>query len=148
MHDAKFRDLTAPDRFRGQGDVRPRANVLVQKRAQIHPVKLIATQDKIVIVRAFQKVSHVLANGVGRALVPLRTLGGLLRRQNIDKTPRKIVELVARLDMSMQRHAVELRQDIDRTQSRIQAVTDRDIDQPIFSAQRHRRLRAILGQRK
>ena len=43
---------------------------------------------------------------------------------------------------------VELRQHIDRAQSGVEAIADRNIDQAIFSAERHRRLRAILGQRK
>jgi hypothetical protein len=36
----------------------------------------------------------------------------------------------------------------DPPKSGIQTVTDRYIDQSIFAGQRHRRFRAILGQRK
>ena len=48
----------------------------------------------------------------------------------------------------MQRHAVELRQNVDRAQPRVETVADRNIDQPIFAAERHRRFGAIFGQRK
>jgi hypothetical protein len=46
--------------------------------------------------------------------------------------------------LSMQRHAVELRQHVNRAQPRVQAVADRDIDDAIFSAERDGRLRAIF----
>jgi len=53
---------------------------------------------------------------------------GSAARQDIDETAREMIELVTRLDMAVQRHAVELRQDIDGAQTGVQAVADRDID--------------------
>ena len=120
----------------------------MQQGAKIHPVKLIAAQDEVIIERPLEEVAHVLPDGVGRALIPLRAFRRLLRREDIDEAAREIVELVARLDMAMQRHAVELRQHIDRAQPGVQAIADRDIDQPIFPAERHRRLGTIFRQRK
>jgi hypothetical protein len=76
-----------------------------------------------------------LANGVGRALVPLRTFGCLLCGQNVDEAAGKIIEFIARLNVAMQRHAVELGQNINRTQSRVKAVADRDINQAILAAE-------------
>src|SRR5204862_8086170 len=106
----------------------------MQERAKIHPVKLVAAQNQIKLERSLKEVTHVLPHGIGGALVPLRTFGRLLGRQNIDEAAGKIVELVARLNVAMQRHGVELREQIDRAQPGVQAVTVRDIDQPIFSA--------------
>ena len=120
----------------------------MQQGAEIHPVKLIAAEDEVIIERPLQEVAHVLPHRVRRALIPLRAFRRLLRGQDVDEAARKIVELVARLDMAMQRHAVELRQHIDRAQPGVEAVADRDIDEPIFSAERHRRLGAIFRQRK
>ena len=77
----------------------------MQQSAEIHPVKLIAAQDDVVIERPLQEVAHVLAHRVGRALIPLRVFRRLLRGEDVDETARKIVELVARLDVAMQRHA-------------------------------------------
>ncbi len=128
-----------------QCDIDARLNVLVQQRAKIHPVQLIAAQNQIIIERALEEVAHVLPDRVGRALIPLRARRRLLRRKNIDETAREIVELVARLDMSMQRHAVELRQHVNRAQPRVEAIADRDIDDAIFSAEGHRRFRTVLG---
>src|SRR6266480_1898398 len=117
----------------------------MQERAKIHPVKLVAAENQIKLERSLEEVAHVLPYGIGRALVPLRTFGRLLRRQNIDEAAGKIVELVARLNVAMQRHGVELGEQIDGAQPGVQAVTDRDVDQPIFSAEWHGRLCAVLG---
>ena len=100
-------------RRRRERDVRARANVLMQQRPEIHPVKLIAAQDEKIIERLLEKITHVLPHRVGCSLVPLRSGRRLLRGQNIDKAARKIVELIARLNMAMQRHAVELREHIN-----------------------------------
>src|SRR5438874_9895755 len=45
---------------------------------------------------------------------PLRARRRLLRGENVDEAARKIVELITRLNMPMQRHAVKLREHIDR----------------------------------
>ena len=148
LHDAELRDLRAAHRLRCESDVSTGANMLVEQRAKIHPVKLIAAQDDVIIERPLQEVAHILADRIGRALIPLRTLRCLLRREDVHKAARKIVELVARLDMAVQRHAIELRQHIDRTKPGVQAVADRDIDDPVFAAQRHRGFRSVLRQWK
>src|ERR1700751_5157691 len=101
--------------FGGQRDVRASLNVLMQNFPKIHSVKLVATQDEVVIVRPLEEVAHVLPHRVGCSLIPLRAGGRLLRGKNVHKAARKIIELVAGLDVPMQRHAVELSQDIDRS---------------------------------
>ena len=89
------------DRFSRERDVGSALNMLMQQRAKIHPVKLIAAENEIVIERALEEVAHVLAHRIRSSLIPLRTFRRLLRRQNVDKAARKIVELVAGLNMSM-----------------------------------------------
>jgi hypothetical protein len=117
----------------------------MQERAKIHPIKLVAAQNQIKLEWSLEEVTHVLPNGIGSALVPLRTFGRLLRRQNIDEAAGKIVELITRLNVAMQRHGVELRQQIDRAQAGVQAIADRDIHQSIFSAEGHGGLGPVLG---
>src|SRR5437762_10207564 len=117
----------------------------MQERAKIHPVKLVAAENQIKLEWSLEEVTHVLPHGVGGSLVPLRPFGRLLRRQNIDKAPGEIVELVARLNVAMQRHGIELREQIDRAQAGVQAIANRDIDQSIFSAEGHGRFCAVLG---
>ena len=121
------------DRFGRKRDFRAGTDVLMQQRAEIHPVKLVAAEDDIIIKWPLQEIAHVLPDCVGRALIPLRVFRRLLRGQDIDKAAREIVELVTRLDVAMQRHAVELGQHVDRPQSRVQAIADRNIDKAIFS---------------
>ena len=50
--------------------------------------------------------------------------------------------------MTMQRHAVELGQHIDRTQPGIETIADGNVDNPIFPSKRHSRFGAILRQRE
>src|ERR1700746_2410468 len=130
--------------FCGQSDVCAPLDVLMQNLPKIHSVKLVATQDEVVIVRPLEEVAHVLPHGVGSSLIPLRAGGRLLRGENVYKAARKIIELVAGLDVPMQRHAVELSQDIDRPQLGVQTIADGDVDDAIFAAERHRRFGAIL----
>jgi len=134
QHDPEICCRGALHRSGGERDLGARANVLMEERPKIHPVELVAAQDEEIIVRLLEKVAQVLANRVGRALIPLCAFGSLLSGENIDEAARKIVEFVARLDVAMERHAVELRQHINRAQSRVEAVADRDIDQAIFAA--------------
>src|SRR5438105_10520817 len=111
----------------------------MQERAKIHPIKLVATENQIKLVRSLEEVAHILPDRVGGSLIPLRTFGRLLGGKNIDEAARKIVELIARLNVAMQRHGVELREQIDRAQAGIEAIANRDIDQAIFSAEWHGR---------
>src|SRR5256885_9179319 len=100
-------------RFGGQCDVCAPLDVLMQNFSKIHPVKLVAAQDEVIIVWPLEEEAHVLPYRVGRSLIPLRAGVRLLRSENVHKAARKIIELVTGLDVPMQRHAVELRQHID-----------------------------------
>ena len=86
-------------RFGGKGDVCTGTNVLMQQLAEIHTIKLVAAQDQIKIVRPLEKITHILPHRVRCPLIPLRAGGRLLSGENIHKAARKIVELVAGLDV-------------------------------------------------
>ena len=51
-------------------------------------------------------------------------------------------------DVPVERRGIELRQHEDAADVRVQAVADRDVDQPVLAADRHRRLGAGVGERK
>ena len=70
--------------------------------AVVHPIKQVAAQNDKVIDGTFEKVAKVLPEGVCGSLVPMRSLGRLLCRQNLDKAWREIVELVGVGDMLVQ----------------------------------------------
>ena len=99
-------------------------------------------------VRAIQKVAEGLAHRICRALVPARVLRRLLSGKNLNEAISKTVKLVAARDVAVQRLAVKLGQNVDLAKTAVKAIADRDIDQTIFTAQWHRRLRALLGQGK
>ena len=114
--------------------------------AEIHPVKLVPGQDQHVVVRVGAEMDEIAADGIGRALVPVGVLFGLLRRHDIDKSLAEGIEVVGALHMAVQGGRVELRQQEDAVDPRIQAIADRDIDQPVFAGQGHRRLAPFLGE--
>src|SRR5437667_2542132 len=107
-------------------------------------IPLMTAQDYVKSERPLEEIAHVLPHRIGSPLIPLRAGGRLLSRKNIYKAARKIVELVAGLNMSMQRHGVELRQQIDRAQPGVQAVADRNINNAILAAERNSRFSAIF----
>jgi hypothetical protein len=113
MHDPETRRRRAVHRNGAHGYIRIRLEVLAHDLAIVHPVKLVAAQNDIVIDRTFEEIPKVLPDGVGCSLIPLRSLGRLLRRKNFDETRSKIVELEAGVYMPVQRHAVELGEHID-----------------------------------
>ena len=122
--------------------------MLAQNLAVVHPVKLVAAQNDIVIDRTLEEIPKVLSDGVGRSLVPMRALGRLLRRENLDETWREIVELVARVDMPVQRHAIELGEHIDAPNAGVQTIANRDINQPVLATKRHGGLGPFFCQRE
>src|SRR5262249_55891748 len=87
-----------------------------------------------------------LADGVGCALVPLRRLVGLLRRQDFHETPIERVELVRVRNMPMEADRQELRQDVDAVQFAVDAITDRDVDEAVLAGDGDGRLAAEFGQ--
>jgi hypothetical protein len=71
---------------------------------------------------------HVLANRVGRALIPIVALVGLFSRKNIDEATCIGIELIGLLDVSVERSGIKLRENEDLIKARIEAVADRDIN--------------------
>jgi hypothetical protein len=56
---------------------------------------------------------EIPADGISRALIPVRTFFGLLSGEDIDKATAKRVEMINALNVPMQRRRVELRQQED-----------------------------------
>src|SRR4030095_2654807 len=57
-------------------------------------------------------------------------------------------ELPAVREMLQERLALELGQDVDRVDARIDEVAEDEVDDAVLPAEGHRRLGALLGQRK
>ena len=148
VHEAKLLRRLAAHRDRGEGHVRLCLDVLFEHLAEVHPVELIAAQDHEILVRILEEIAEVLPHGVSRALIPTRVRGRLLRGEDLDEAAGEIVELVARVDVLVQRGGIELREHIHPPQAGVDAVGNRDVHDPVFPGQRHGGLRALLGERK
>ena len=94
------------------------------------------------------EVNHVLADGIGGALVPRRVGVGLLGGEDFDEPAGEVVELVGLRYVPMQGGGVELGEQVNAPQTGVDAVGDGDIDQAILAGQRHSRFGALLGQRE
>ena len=88
-----------------------------------------------------------LAHRVRRALKPRGAVGCLLGGKDLDEAAREHVETIRLRDVPVERRRVELRQNEDALQARVQAVADRHVDEAILAADRDRRLRAHVRQR-
>ena len=115
--------------------------------AEVHAVEMIAGEDQEVVGVVAGEVARRLAHGVGGALEPVRALGRLFGGEHLDEAVREEIEPVGLRDVAVERGRVELRQHEDPLQPGVQAVADRDVDQPVLAAERHGRLRAHVGQR-
>ena len=122
--------------------------MLINDRPEIHSVELITAQDQEVTALIRGKMEQILADGVGCALVPGAAGEGLLGSQNLHETIGELIEFIGLGNMAMERSRVELRQQVNLAYVRIDTVGDRDIDQPVLTGQRDRRLGALLSERE
>ena len=147
VHDAESRRLLERDVY--HRDCRRRAHLLVvlEHSRIIHLIDMVARENQHIIrVVAVDEV-HVLVNGVRRALVPVRRLRALIRRENHDaavhavKIPRLTVSYVF-----VEHKRLILCQHADRVYPGIDTVREGEIYYPVLGAERDRRLRRLLGQ--
>ena len=115
---------------------------------EIHIIQLITAEDQKVIKPVIEKMPHMLPDRIRRPLIPGGVRQGLLRRQHLHKATREVVEFVRLRNMPVQRRGIELREQIHPFDARVDTVRNRDIDQPIFSRQRHRRFGSFTSERK
>ena len=108
---------------------------------------MIAGQNEVLIDIPLREDPQILAHGVRRAFEPTRAVRRLLGGQHFDKSLREAGtgQGVGARDMPVERGRVELRQDVNAVDLRVDAVTDRNVDQAILGAQGHRRFCAQFG---
>ena len=139
---------SADDRLRRDRDVGAALDVRLDHLAEVHPVEVIAGEDQVVVGVVVLEVARGLAHRVGRALEPVGAVGRLLGGEDFDEAVREDVEPVGLRDVPVERRRVELRQHEDALEAGVQAVADRDVDQPVLAADRDRRLGAHVRERK
>ena len=113
----------------------------------VHLVDVIAREhDQVPRVLAHDRI-QVLVDRVRGPLVPVLA-DPLLRRQDLDE----LAELLgddapAHADVAVERQRLVLRRDEDAPQPGVDAVAQREVDDPVRPAEVHRRLGPFLGQR-
>jgi hypothetical protein len=122
--------------------------VLSHNTAIVHPVQLVAAQNEQVIEMMVQKMNEIFSHGISGALVPGRVRKRLLRGQYFHEAAGKMIEFVRLRNVPVHRGRVELCEDIDAAEMRVDAIGDGNIHKTVFSRKRHSGLRAILGKRK
>ena len=113
----------------------------------IHLIEVIAGQNQHEFGFGRENFAQLLADGVRRALIPRMAGHGLLRGQNIHPAIREHVAPVSALNVAMQRDGIELRENGDFFDAGVQAIAERNVNQPVFSGQRHGRFRAHFRER-
>ena len=114
----------------------------------VHPVQMVAGEDEVVVGWMLAEVPRRLAHGVGRALIPVRVVGRLLGREDLDESAGEAIEPVGVRDVTVERGRVELRQHEDAADVGVQAAADRNVDEAVLPADRNSRLGTRGGQRE
>jgi hypothetical protein len=136
------------DRNRRDRYVRLGIHMRLEHLPVIHPVKLIAAKYQNVLAVLIIEIDQVLANRIGRPLKPCPIgIHRLLRREQLDKTTRKIIKTVRLTNVLMQRNTQELRYNINFIDIAVQAVADWNVDESVLGRQRNSRFRSDFRQR-
>ena len=130
-------------------DGRRRAALAVDREHPrvVHLVDVIAREhDQMARVLAQDRV-EVLIDRVGRAEIPVLA-DALLRAEDLDE----LAELVgddapSHADVAAERERLVLQRDEDLAQARVDAVAEREVDDPVRTAEVDGRLGPLLGQR-
>ena len=122
--------------------------MLADHLAVIHAVELVTAENDEILATVLEKIPHVLPNRIRRALIPPRAFRRLLGGEDVHEAWSEVIEFVTLVDVRVQRGAIELRENINPTQARVQAVADRDVHQAVFTAERNGWLGALFGERK
>ncbi len=147
-HDAESGDRLSLDWDRSDGEIRAGVDMLADHLAVIHAVELVSAEDDEIFATVLEEIPHVLTNRIRRALIPPGAFRRLLGGEDVHEAGSEIVELIALVDVRMQRGAVELSENVNPAQAGVQAVADRDVHQTVFAAERNGRLRALFGEWK
>ena len=146
LHDPELRSLFQRTGKTGHSCHRPRADVVPDQFGVIHLVDMVATQNQQVFRLAFFDRINVLVDSISRSLVPV-LVKALLRGQDVDE----FVELAtqespAEIHMSVKTDGLVLRQNQDLSQSAVDAIRQRKIDDTIGTAEWYRRFGPVSRQ--
>ena len=146
--DAHLGGVVNRDGLCGDRDVGAAIDMGIDEVAVVHPVEMVARENQVVVRVVPLDLARGLPDGVGGALKPVGVVGRLFGRQDLDEPVAEEIHAVGLRDVAVERRRVELRQDEDAPDVRVEAVADGDVDEPVLSANRHGGLGPQLGERK
>ena len=124
-------------------------HVVFDHVGDVHAVDVIAAEDRHHVRVGLLHQVDVLVDGVGRSLVPGFVRGAHLgRHRNHELRFEQAAELPSLAQVLQQRLAAELRQHIDRVDAGVDEITQDEIDDPVFPAERNGRFGPFLGKRE
>ena len=138
------------ERHAADGDrhVGPVAAVGRDERLVVHLVDVVAGEDEDGVAGVVLDDVDVAQHRVGRAAVPLRDAAARdVRLEQLHAAAVAVeVPRPAQADVVVERARVVLGQDDDVVDVGVDAVRQREVDDPVLAAERHGRLGAHLGQ--
>ena len=144
VHQAERTGRLTRHRGGGNRNVGSGFAMLLEHLPEVHPVKLVTAENEEVFVRLLQEITQILAHGVCGPLIPVIVAGSLLGGEDVNKVITEVIELVTTRDVPVERLTVKLGQHIHFAQSRVDAIADRYVNNPVLSREGHRRLRPVV----
>ena len=144
--DAEIGGFGQRHRYRRHRDPGPVLDVVIDHLHRVHPVHVVRAEDDHDVRLLVVDQVHRLEDGVRRAGVPVRA-EPLLRRHRCDVVAEQGTHPPRGGDVTVQAMALVLGQDADLADAAVGHVGQREIDQPVEPAERHRRLGPVRGQR-
>ncbi len=114
--------------------------------AIIHAIEMVTRQDQHILRARGLDLEQLLADGICRALIPVRPFGSLLGGQDVHPAGMEHVKVIRLGNVPVERNGIELGQDRHAVDPRVDAVADRDINETVLPRDRHGRLGAHLRQ--
>src|SRR5512135_1873768 len=108
---------------------------------------MVSSQDEHVGRAGGTDLKQLLAHRVGRPLVPVGSVHGLLGGPNLNPAGMEGVKLVSLGNMAVEGDRIELGEHGDAVNAGVDAVGNGDIDQAVLTGHGHSWLGALLGKR-
>ena len=122
-------------------------DVLAQHRAVVHVVDVVAGEHEHVRRLPVLDRVEVVVDRVRGAAIPTAFVAVVRWPAGDELLEPARQEVPAEADVLLERARLVLRQDVDATQARMDAVAEREVDDAIGATERHGGLRAVHGQR-
>ena len=147
LDDAELGGVLSIDGDGRHGDLRPLLLVVLDHAGDVHPIDVIGPEDRHQVGVGLLDQVDVLVDGVRRALIPGLVGGPHLRGHGDDEAVlQDPAELPAVGEVLEQRLALELGEDVDRVDARVDEVAEDEVDDAVLAAERNGRLGALLGE--